>query len=38
MTVMASKSGQTVAGMKELMRLIPGLKMEVEPEVSVQFE
>lgn len=38
MTVMASNSGQTVADMKELMRLIPGLKMEVEPEVSVQFE
>ncbi|MBE9553785.1 MAG: hypothetical protein IMF05_10020 [Proteobacteria bacterium] len=38
MTAMASNNDQTVADMKEMMRLIPGLKMEIEPEVSVQFE
>lgn len=38
MTAMAANENQTVADMKELMRLIPGLKMEIEPEVSVVFE
>jgi hypothetical protein len=38
MTKMASNEGQSVADMKEMMRLIPGLKMEIEPEVSVQFD
>jgi len=38
MTAMASNSDQTVADMKDLMRLIPGLKMEIEPEVSILFE
>jgi hypothetical protein len=38
MTAMASNSDQSVADMKEMMRLIPGLKMEIEPEVSILFE
>lgn len=35
---MASDKQQTVADMKEMMALIPGLKLEIEPEVSVLFE
>lgn len=38
MTKMASNSEQSVADMKEMMALIPGLKMEIEPEVTVRFE
>jgi len=38
MKTMASDEEPTVADMKEMMRLIPGLKMEIEPEVSVLFE
>ncbi len=38
MTAMASNSDQTVADMKEMMALVPGLKMEIEPEVTVRFE
>ena len=38
MTAMASNKGQTVADMKEMMKMIPGLKMEIEPEVRVRFE
>ena len=35
---MAAQSEQSVAGMKEMMALIPGLKLEIEPEVSILFE
>ncbi len=35
---MAAKSEQSVAGIKEMMALIPGLKLEIEPEVSILFE
>ena len=38
MTAMAADDNQTVADMKEMMRLIPGLKMEIEPQVSILFE
>lgn len=38
MTKMVSNSEQSVADMKEMMALIPGLKMEIEPEVTVRFE
>jgi hypothetical protein len=38
MKTMASNNDQTVADMKEMMALIPGLKMEIESEVSVLFE
>lgn len=38
MKTMASNEEPTVADMKEMMRLIPGLKMEIEPEVNVRFE
>ncbi len=38
MQAMASNDDQSVADMKEMMALIPGLKMEIEPEVSVLFE
>ena len=38
MTAMAANKDQTVADMKDIMRLIPGLKMEIEPEVSVLLE
>lgn len=38
MTAMVSNNDQTVAGMLDMMRLIPGLKMEIEPEVTVLFE
>jgi hypothetical protein len=35
---MASDEEQTVADMKSMMALIPGLKLEIEPEVSILFE
>jgi len=38
MTAMAANKDQTVADMKDMLRFIPGLKMEIEPEISVLFE
>ena len=38
MKTMASSNNQNLADMKELMALIPGLKMELEPEISIVFE
>lgn len=35
---LAAKQNQSVSSMKEMMSLIPGLKLEIEPEVSVLFE
>ncbi len=34
---MADRKPETVADMKELMKLVPGLKMEIEPEVAILF-
>lgn len=35
---MAGKKPGSVADMKELMRLIPGLKLEIEPKVAILFQ
>jgi hypothetical protein len=35
---MAGNKPGSVADMKELMKLIPGLKMEIEPEVTIRFQ
>lgn len=35
---LAANKDQSVADIKELMRLIPGLRMEIEPEVGVLFQ
>ena len=34
---MAERKPETVADMKELMKIVPGLKMEIEPEVAILF-
>ena len=34
---MAGKKPESVADMKELMKIVPGLKMEIEPEVAILF-
>jgi hypothetical protein len=38
MMAMVTNQDQSVADMKDFMRIFPGLKMEIEPEVSVLFE
>lgn len=35
---LAAKKDQSVAEVRELMRLIPGMRIEIEPQVHVLFE
>lgn len=35
---MAGKKPESVADMKELVKLVPGLKIEIEPEVTIRFQ
>lgn len=35
---MVGKKPETVADLKELMKLVPGLKLEIEPEIAIRFQ